>query len=48
MWLKKLTLESSVIVERICYAVKIILVSLKWTGFNKNTILSIWEKTDTL
>lgn len=44
---RKITLESIVIVERICYAVKIILVFLICVGF-KNPILSIWEKTDTL
>lgn len=36
-----LTLESIVIVERMYYAVKIILVPLRWAGFNGNTILSI-------
>lgn len=36
-----LTLESIVIVERMYYAVKIILVPLTWAGFNGNTILSI-------
>lgn len=44
---RKITLESIVIVERICYAVKIILVFLICVGF-ENPILSIWEKTDTL